>query len=156
MVIVFFYGATGYETVIGYLDIKTSSPGIAFFVRRTALYSSINTVIPYQEGQLNIGNAMKSSTGVFTAPVNGRYHFSFKGYSYSSSAPNTVYLRLNNVHVSTAAAMSKEFNMVMFATLNLKKGDLVDTFLNAGSIYDSAWFHTQFSGFLLEEDLVLP
>ena len=47
-------------------------------------------------------------------------------------------------------------NLPLVTTLQLKKGDTVDVWLLSGSIYDdSVYRFTQFSGFLLEEYLVL-
>ena len=144
----------GYDTAIGYLDVKTSS-GVSFYVQRNSSYSSIKTVIPYEVPQLNIGNAMNLETGVFTAPVDGRFHFSFTALSSSSSGPNYVYLRLNGAVNAISYAAPPNYHLPMMDTLQLKKGDTVDVFLFDGSILDSGNHYTQFSGFLLEEDLVL-
>ena len=98
---------------------------------------------------------MIAATGVFTAPVNGRYHFSFTARSGSSGVNNFVYIRVNGAWVATSLAPSNNDNMPIVATLQLTKGDRVDVFLYQGSIVDNGYHHTQFSGFLLEEDLVL-
>ena len=99
---------------------------------------------------------MNAATGVFTAPVNGRYHFSFKGTSGSSGVQNWVYLRVNGATIAISYAPSIYYNLPIVATLQLTKGDTVDVYLAFGLIYDhSIDHHTQFSGFLLEEDLVL-
>ena len=98
---------------------------------------------------------MNAATGVFTAPVNGRYHFSFTALSYSSGVNNYVYLRVNGVNNAMTRAQTNIDNLPMVATLQLTKGNTVDVYLYAGSIYDSYNHYTQFSGFLLEEDLVL-
>ena len=145
-----------YETAIGYLDVKTSSLGaVSFYLQRNSTFASAGTVIPYELTRLNIGNAMNIVTGVFTAPVNARYYFSFTAMSWSTDVLNNVYLRLNGVGIGISQAPSYRYNLPLIATLQLKKGDTVDVFLTQGSIYDSAGHHTKFSGFLLEEDLVL-
>ena len=98
---------------------------------------------------------MNAATGVFTAPVNGRYHFSFTARSYSSGV-TYVYLRVNDAFVAISWVPSNNDNLPLVATLQLTKGDTVDVYLAFGLIYDhSIDHHTQFSGFLLEEDLVL-
>ena len=76
-----------YETAIGYNDIKTA-PGVSFYVQRNSTYASVNTTIPYEVTRLNVGGAMNAVTGVFTAPVNGRYYFSFT--AESGSPPHLV------------------------------------------------------------------
>ena len=144
------------EKFIGYNDVKTV-PGVFFYVQRNNWYSSPDkaTVIPYELERLNIGGAMNLATGVFTAPVNGRYHFSFTGIG-SKSSDNYVDLRVNGVKVGRSHAPSENYNMPIFATLRLTKGDTVDTYLSAGALNDSSDSHyTHFSGFLLEEDLGL-
>ena len=99
---------------------------------------------------------MNMATGFFTAPVNGRYHFSFTARSYSPDVYNNVYLRLNGVNIGLSFAPSSNYNLPLVGTFQLKKGDIVDVYLLEGSIIgDSDNHHTQVSGFLLEEDLVL-
>ena len=96
---------------------------------------------------------MNIATGVFTAPVNGRYFFSFTAET-ASSGVSYVRLRVNGAIIATSFAPSINDNMPIVATLQLTKGDRVDVYLERGSIYDG-YYATQFSGFLLEEDLVL-
>ena len=140
-----------YETTIGYLDVKRSS-GVSFYVQRNSTYASAGTVIPYQVTRLNVGGHMNVATGVFIAPVNGRYHFSFTARSLSSTY---VFLRVNGALIASSFALSVNYNLPLVATLQLTKGDTVDVYLYGGSIYDNSAHYTQFSGFLLEEDLVL-
>ena len=56
-------------------------------------------MIPYEVTRRNVGNSMNIATGVFTAIVNGRYHFSFIALSWSSGVYNSVYLRVNGVNI---------------------------------------------------------
>ena len=144
---------SGYETVIGYNDIKTAA-GVYFYVTRNSTYTSTWSVIPYEVEHLNIGGAMHLETGVFTAPADGRYHFTFTGRANSMDW-NSIQLRLNGSNIGVSGSASSGNNMPLSATLNLKKGDQVDTFLYAGVLGDDWWRSTHFSGILIEEDLSL-
>ena len=146
----------GYETYIGVNDVKATG-GVSFHVKRTSAYLSTGTVIPYQREITNIGGGMNLATGIFTAPTNGRYSFMFNGVSYSSSGFK-IYLRLNNVQIAVAHGEGMYIYQTdaISATLSLKKGDRVDSFLFSGKLYDAdPYRYTDFTGFLLEEDLVL-
>ena len=157
MVIAFDSFILGYETPIGYNDIKTAS-GVYFFVYRnqTLLSSDDGTVIPYQVSLLNIGDAMNLATGVFTVSVNGRYYFSVSALSWNVETGNRIFIRLNGDAIGTSWATGQDIPMTLSATLNLNKGDTVDTYLDAGSLYEGPHYHyTLFTGHLLEQDLVL-
>ena len=118
------------------------------------MYATAGTVIPYEIERSNIGGAMNLATGVFTAPVNGRYFFSFTALSW---ATNTHYLffRVNGVIIGTSFAPVEMYNMPISATLDLKIGDKVDMWLSSGTLDDNYGHYTHFSGILLEEDLTL-
>jgi hypothetical protein len=142
-----------YETVIGYNDVKTAD-GVYFAVSRNSNFASANSIITYDVAHLNIGGAMDLATGVFTAPVNGRYFFSFIAHSWQGDKGVSVNLRATGRNIGSSFAPSKQYSLPLVATVNLKQGEQVDVVLNSGSLYDSSSnYHTQFSGFLLEEDL---
>ena len=145
---------TGYETVIGFNDIKTAA-GVYFYVGRNVNYYANNTVVPYNVQHLNIGGAINLKTGVFTAPTNGRYFFSFTAHSWTTSSEgNRIRFRVNGTIVARSFSPVKQHNLPISAMLNLKKGDKVDVFFADGSLWDNNQFYTQFSGILLEEDLL--
>lgn len=139
------------ETPIGIVDIKTSS--VQFYVQRTTSYSSVNTVIPWQVTNLNLGNAMNSGSGVFTAPKDGIYHFHLTGYSASSSLRPEI--RVNGV--SVGQSFCRDGTCTIHSTVQLKENDTVDAFLIGGTLYedDSNDSLSHFTGWLDEEDLVL-
>ena len=137
----------------------SSNSGVYFYVQRETRYSVNMTIIPYEVERLNIGGAMNLATGIFTVPISGVYHFSFTTRSGSDrpspevNDTNRIFLRVNNVGVGISLAPSKWYNMPIAATLKLKAGDRVDTFLISGSVFDNGNHYTQFSGILLERDL---
>ena len=138
------------------MDVKTDS-GAYFFVGRYSPYSTTGTMIPYDVAQLNIGSAMNLASGVFTAPVSGRYQFNFVAQAnVDNTAGTQVLLRLNEGRIGSGFGPSYYDNLAMTATLDLKKNDRIDTFLNGGAIQDcGGCYYIQFTGMLLEEDLVL-
>ena len=73
----------------------------------------------------------------------------------SSAGENWANLRVNGVHIGDVGhAMLPGYSVPLVATLNLKKADKVDMWLVNGAILDNGDHQTNYSGFLLEEDLV--
>ncbi|XP_028261662.1 complement C1q tumor necrosis factor-related protein 3-like [Parambassis ranga] len=100
----------------------------------------------------NAGNGYDSNTGIFTAPVNGLYHFTFSTYGYNTHTVGAI-LKKNNVHqISTydsPSSDSSDFSSNA-AVLQLAAGDRVHLELwDNGRVYDNLNGHTTFSGFLL-------
>ena len=145
-----YYYFNAVETSIGLVDIKTSS--VQFYVQISSSYSSDGTVIPWQMTRLNLGNAMNVGSGVFTAPKDGVYHFHFSAYSDNKFDAT---LRLNGGVIGHGFSETKD-TVSIDSTLQLKKGDTVDMYLD-GSISDESADHlyNHFTGWLDEEDLVL-
>jgi len=148
------------ERRVGYLNVK-SSP-IHFHVQRTTPFNGENKIVrPYEIGLLNQGGAMNTTSGVFKAPVNGIYYFSFRGQMNTKTLINFnyLYLRKNGNIVATSIS---NFGMwqtkSLECTLRLKKYDQVDVKKgpNEGELGGNVKEHlTHFSGRLLEEDLTL-
>jgi len=152
------------EKRVGFLDVK-SSP-IQFYVQKNIGFDQPNKVIPFEVELLNEGRAMNLKTGIFQAPFNGIYYFSFRGFYgssaaavlFSSSVNNHVYLRLNGETMATGVSSSLGGIMISIeCTLKLKKGDKVDVKKGkTGDLIDNSNEHlTHFSGHLLEEDLTI-
>ena len=147
---------------MGYLDVK-SSP-IYFYVMRSTPFMEENKIIrPYEIELLNQGGAMNRTSGVFKAPVNGIYYFSFRGLlqtqQFITSALNYLHLRKNGSIVATSISnFGSQHTVSLECTLRLKKYDHVDVKKgpNAGQLAENIKEHlTHFSGHLLEEDLTL-
>ena len=141
-----------------------SGPGFFFFVQRfgNKLPTTENGVIRFNKERLNIGKARNPSTGVFTAPKNGIYYFSFSITKEGSSLPEIIhiYLRLNGNKIGLSPAGPGFFaaSATIQSTLELKKGDRVDLWKAKGGTlagsFDAEPLH-HFTGWLLEaqEDL---
>ena len=105
---------------------KTSP--VHFYVQRNASYSlfyNSGAVIPWELARLNMGNAMNLTTGIFTAPKDGLYHFDFSGYSQANTL--VASLRLNGVNVGKTH--DSDVGSI-HSTLLLKKGDQIDMWLH--------------------------
>jgi len=146
----------GYETRIGNVDV-ISSP-VQFYVQRNTGWSTLNTPIPFQVERLNVGNAMNIETGIFKAPKAGTYSFAFKHMKTNAALSTYSFLRLNgnNIGINWAGDTLNYLSGSMIATLKLKVGDEITLVLTDGALFDNGvQYHTQFSGILLEEDLVI-
>lgn len=112
---------------------------------------------------LNIGGAMNSSSGVFTAPRSGIYSFSFTGVGryYSRDGAELMFaLVVNGNEVGRAVTRSRDdsFHTHSFhSTLELKTGDLLWTAIltsNNAQFYDETHVrYNHFTGHLLLENV---
>ena len=129
-----------------------------FYVHRNSSYSTAETVVPnWQFTRMNFGGAMNLTSGVFSAPKDGIYHFHFSGITYVNSY-FVVQLRLNFVAVGSAHADGRKSGDVstgsLHSTLQLKKNDQVDLWLLGGLLYDDDFYlFTHFNGWMDDEDL---
>lgn len=134
-------------------------------MRKTS-FTMANSIVNFDAPKLNVGDAMNSSSGVFTAPVPGIYHFSFKGMKEDVSEALYLYLRLNKIAVASTYGdyyllYHPPFVVSLQATLKLNAGDIVDLYkVGKGVLVENRnpdrvpTYHTQFSGSLLDQDLM--
>ncbi len=137
---------------------KTKS--VHFYVQRSTSSSFTNTVLSFEVERLNMGDAMNLATGIFTVPVDGIYHFQFSALKSLNSTANVfVSLQVNDVTISTSYAASDISPYLTLSVINasirLKVGDQVRLYISSGSLTDGANRYTQFTGWLVEEDLTL-
>ncbi|XP_051557048.1 cerebellin 13 [Myxocyprinus asiaticus] len=105
----------------------------------------------YKKIFINTGNAYDSSTGIFTAPVNGVYFFRFYVHSHPDKQM-AVSLYKNSERQCSIFSLKPQTNTNASngVILTLKKGDKVNTQLWENSwLYDDENNYTSFSGFLL-------
>ena len=155
----------GFQKWIGYVDVK-SSP-VYFYVHRNAeVFNTIKTPIPFDVERLNVGGAMNLTSGKFTAPRDGIYAFAFTGRAYlpasSSQASLNLYMYLNGNMIGRGWADEVgtvwQFETLSFqTTLNLQKGDEIWLEIHSVSTgaYLNGYSYTQFSGYLLEENIAI-
>lgn len=72
----------------------------AFHFRRNASMSASGDVT-YTHTEFNIGGHANQSTGVFTAPIDGIYQFSFQCIGTASTTHVDVYAKINGTIVSS-------------------------------------------------------
>lgn len=132
---------------------------VHFYVQRKSSFEE-DRIIPFEVERLNMGGAMNLSRGIFIAPVPGIYHFSFSCLSGTDLPFFDVFLQLNGINIGK---MNNHFNIdgtafsmiSLDASLRLKQGDQISLFKSLGKIVDGDDHFTHFSGWLVEEDIVL-
>ena len=129
---------------------------IAFSASRTAgtlVQTGTNTTIVWNSLRLNAGGAYSNSTGIFTAPVNGVYFFSWFGMN-NNGGIFACELHKNGVTTLTnpfaSSASGQYAGNSGSGVLELAAGDQVTIVLAPNcSMYAVGNAHNGFSGFLI-------
>jgi len=121
--------------------------------------------VPFEKEYLNLGGGMNLASGVFTVPKAGIYAFSFKGHGSETLSTYSgwayVFLQRNGLDVArsdskiTGATTYTYSTVSVHGTFKLNKGDTIRIRLGGGTIYSDGYSWTQFTGSLIEEDLVI-
>lgn len=109
--------------------------------------------------RLNEGNAFNMTSGVFTAPLKGIYHFQLSAVKDPSAPYLDISLQLNGRNVGRAycqpSTPTRSFDTVsLSASLRLAANDRVNLYNQvSGALFDDDYHKTHFTGWLVEEDL---
>ena len=146
------------QKFVGNVDVKTKI--VHFYVQRKTTFSNRSS-LTFELTRLNEGGAMNLTSGIFTAPVPGIYHFEFSGYKHESTQSLSVLLKLNGKVVGQAYTFSKQPSdgaegkgIYLTASLRLQFKDEVSLFVDAGKVTDNDNHLTHFTGWLVEQDLI--
>jgi hypothetical protein len=123
----------------------------AFMANRTQGGVGANTRIVFPNIVFNIGSNYNSSTGLFTAPIDGRYLFITNTFSGNNENPY-VAIRVNGVNrVWTLYAGGGGYGMASpNGILQLQANDTVDVYVYNNGVYASGDVaDCVFSGYLL-------
>ena len=101
---------------------------------------------------------MNLTSGIFTAPVPGIYHFDFSGVKDRTIDEWLIRLQFNGATVGSAwtfeSSSGTHDTVSLSASLRLARGDRVNLYnVAGGALYDDGDHQTHFSGWLVEEDL---
>ena len=142
------------ETAVGVVDVK-SSP-VYFHVQRNSTFTLNGTTIPFQIERLNVGEGMNITSGIFTAPKSGIYFFAFSGVKDWPANALTVdlYHHSNLITRAEGANVDGLHTATLSSTLSLKSGDRISLQLTTGQLHDSYVHHTDFTGLLLQEEML--
>lgn len=155
------------EKIIGNVELRTKY--VHFYVQRESPYrpKKDHLAIPFENEVLNQGGAMNVTSGVFTAPVSGTYHFAFSAVKLDSPDHLTVSIRLNgkeygrthteHFNQDNLTTIKTKSSVSLTALLYLKVGDGVNMCIGFGSggLFDNISHHTLFTGWLVNEELAL-
>jgi hypothetical protein len=148
---------------IGYDDVK-SSPTYFYVQRSSNLFNQTNVPIPFDVERLNVGGAMNSASGKFTAPVAGKYFFSLSGLTDIPGSSGRLGLQISlyknggviaNSYTDAISNGAQRETFSLQSTLDLKSGDQIWLQITEMSSGAYVWgnYYTHFNGFLLQENI---
>jgi len=144
------YSATVYQPTIMFELIQgpqqiAASERIAFRATTSNTAGTVSTPFVYSVKDYDTHNAYSTSTGVFTAPAPGIYHFSVVSSSTSASAFITIYK--NGTIFQYGSTGSNTLVGVLACEMNLVAGDTIDTRPSGNQTSVNSSTQNVFSGF---------
>jgi hypothetical protein len=141
---------------IGSSGILTRNQNISFKAFSTAAnisYTTTATVV-WPLTQHNLGNFYSTSTGRFTAPVTGTYHFGFHTYRQGASGYVRMFITSNSnspAYLIEPPNASVAVSLNLHCTVRLQANDFVQCELqaDASTQFFFAENHSFFYGFLI-------
>ena len=129
---------------------QLNAPRIYFNAHRTTPFGSTGSIVTYEDVS-GESSSMNKNTGIFTAPVDGTFFFSFHMLHIlnTSGAQGRVFMLHNGNIRTTGYCGHDECPISMSSILELKKGDTVAIKLGVGNVYDTTERFTNFVGFQL-------
>ncbi|EFX76551.1 Cntnap2 protein [Daphnia pulex] len=137
-----------------------------FYVQKNTSFATTDIPIPFEIAMANVGDAINSTSGIFTAPQEGRYFFSFTGlaqFPFSSSYKLRLgvglYLNgnLNGRSWVANKASDQHSPFRLESTQHLQPGDKVwlqITDISDGVyLYDNSNHYSHFTGWLLQKEI---
>ncbi|XP_070710626.1 C1q-related factor-like [Pempheris klunzingeri] len=119
-------------------------------------YGPFDVTIPlvYNEVITNIGNSYNSGTGIFAAPVDGVYFFTFFYHAGGEHPSNLTLVRNSDTIVTSTdhrSCADNADNGGNAAYLHLKRGDQVHVRMEKSTTIWASDSHTSFSGHLISQ-----
>lgn len=127
-----------------------NQPAFRAELTTTTLYTNTTSDIAYNSTFFNTGNHYSTTTGLFTAPVAGRYAFFIRGFA-EVAGRICIDLRVNGTPTtSTYGAQEQGDLSSTMAVVNLAANDTVAARLRSGTMYGGGGYDTaQFMGYLI-------
>lgn len=126
-------------------------PAFAVSKGSGSVYNAGETV-NFDHTWYNKGGHMNLSNGVFTAPVNGLYYFTWYDIYGNNTVRNNFYMRVNGSDFVRTRddTRNNRWHTVSFGTVReLSAGDSVSLYVRSGRVYSNFIRWLRFSGWLI-------
>jgi len=145
---------SGNLSVNGYL----TNPTIPYFLAQASFGDTnyTNQILPYPNIIHNPGNHYNSSTYRFTAPITGKYFFSYTVW-HNAATTGRIGIRKNGLYISSGTqsqqiharlgATATNDTASLSAVIDLNQSDYVDLYVYDGTI--TLFYANVFTGFLI-------